>query len=388
MKRIKRSDFPVPKDIKKISQAFKDAGKDLYIVGGCVRDFLQGKEPKDIDLVTNSQPDQSISILRGSGFRVSDEQGKKFGVLRVYTKDEPLGYELATYRKDISKGRDTKGDDAKVEIGEHITIEDDVRRRDLTSNSLFYDLHTGEIVDLVGGIDDIENNIVRAVGVPSQRFDEDRLRILRVLRFSARSGSTIDKATEEAILKDNRLIGVGPIDDISPERVWEEFVKAHGQCKDFKKYLDLITYFDMWDQVFPGSFINQDFVDSDDLIIILAGLFITDDRPQLERILIDQYKIEGDVAKKVIFLIKSVTFDGTGVLQFFRSKGSKFILDSELKEWWDIMGCKDPWNIHFFEYKPSILAEDLMKVGLKGKMLGDKLNELEDNKFKELWERN
>ena len=174
--RINR-EIPLPDDVIQFAQLFSDAGKEMYVVGGAIRDFLQGNKPKDFDIVTNASPEESKNIL-SSKFRVSDEQGKNFAVIRVFTKDEPEGYEIASFRKDIAGGRDTKGDDQKVEIGEHITIEDDVKRRDLTINSLFYDINKKEIVDLVGGIDDIETGNIRAVGNPEERFKEDRLRIL------------------------------------------------------------------------------------------------------------------------------------------------------------------------------------------------------------------
>ena len=144
------TEIPLPNDIIEISNAYIKAGKDIFLVGGAVRDFIQGVKPKDWDLVTNALPDESKEILRG--FRVSDEQGKNFGVLRVYTKDEPEGYEIASYRKDISGGRDTKGDDQKVQMGSDVTIEDDCMRRDLTINSLFYDIRNKKIVDLVDGV--------------------------------------------------------------------------------------------------------------------------------------------------------------------------------------------------------------------------------------------
>ena len=134
------ADIKLPNDIIEISKAYIKAGKDIFLVGGAVRDYINGVKPKDFDLVTNALPDESKVILKG--FNVSDEQGKNFGVLRVYTKDEPEGYEIASYRRDISGGRDTKGDDQKVEMGGDVTIADDCNRRDLTMNALFYNIKT------------------------------------------------------------------------------------------------------------------------------------------------------------------------------------------------------------------------------------------------------
>ncbi|NBX95417.1 MAG: CCA tRNA nucleotidyltransferase, partial [Betaproteobacteria bacterium] len=262
------TEISLPNDIIEISNAYIKAGKDIFLVGGAVRDFIQGIEPKDYDLVTNALPNESKEILKG--FNVSDEQGKNFGVLRVYTKDEPEGYEVASYRRDISGGRDTKGDDQKVEMGGDVTIEDDCNRRDLTMNALFYDIKNKQIVDLVGGVEDIKKGIVRAVGDASQRFIEDRLRICRIFRFAARTGGEIDSKTAQAIKNDNRLKGVGPKDDVSQERIWDELKKSWKQAKDFRNYLQFFTKFDMWDEVFPNSNINTDLVDSKDFIVVIA----------------------------------------------------------------------------------------------------------------------
>ena len=192
----------LPKDIIDISTKFFNKGFDIYLVGGAIRDFIRGVEPHDFDLVTNALPKQIISIL--NEYR-TDLQGVQFGVVRVFTKDCPEGYEIASFRRDLSSGRDNKSDSKKVEIGDNITIEDDINRRDFSVNALFYDIKSGEIVDLVGGIDDINNKIIRTVGNPIDRFNEDRLRILRCLRFSATTDSKIDEQTSQAILNDSRL---------------------------------------------------------------------------------------------------------------------------------------------------------------------------------------
>ena len=272
----------LPDDIYQIKKEFDKHGKKLYVVGGAVRDFYQNRKPHDIDLVTDAQPEESLKILRGK-FNVSDEQGKAFGVLRIFTKSEPAGYELATFRKDISRGRDTKGEDAKVEIGKHITIEDDVKRRDFRQNALFYDIDKEEIVDLVGGVEDIDNNIISAVGEASERFIEDRLRILRVFRFASRNQSKIGKETIQAIRNDKRLRNISPIDDVSQERIVEEFVKSVDWSAEHKKpealnyYLELLQDYDMFDEMFPELDINIDNINTFNLKIIFALLFRNND---------------------------------------------------------------------------------------------------------------
>ena len=375
------TEIPLPNDIIEISNAYIKAGKDIFLVGGAVRDFIQGIEPKDYDLVTNALPNESKEILKG--FKVSDEQGKNFGVLRVYTKDEPEGYEIASYRRDISGGRDTKGDDQKVEMGSNVTIEDDCARRDLTMNALFYDIKNKQIVDLVGGVDDIKKGIVRAVGDASQRFIEDRLRICRIFRFAARTGGEIDSKTAQAIKNDNRLKGVGPKDDVSQERIWDELKKSWKQAKDYNYYLSFFTKFDMWDEVFPGSDINTNLVKSKDFVVVIANLFKNESTIGLENKLVQEYKIEIELATKVVFLVSLLTFKTEDVFDIYKKRQQCAITDQTILEWIKLMNLSD-MVIKFVNYKPSVSAEELMSQGFKGRDLGIKIKELEIEKFKQM----
>lgn len=375
----------LPKDIIDISKVYIAAGKDIFLVGGAVRDFIQGKQPKDWDLVTNALPNESKAILRSGGFRVSDEQGKNFGVLRVYTEDEPEGYEIASYRKDISGGRDTKGDDQKVEMGSHITIEDDCMRRDLTMNSLFYDIKNEKIVDIVGGVEDIKNGIVRAVGNPRERFLEDRLRICRIFRFAARTGGKIDKATADAIREDNRLKGIGPKDDVSQERIWEEFEKAWKQAIDFNTYLDFYTEFDMWDQVFPGATINTQFVDSDSFLITIANLFAKENTNRLEERLVQSYKIQSEIAVKIVFLLNMTNLTEENVFEFYKKKIQTSVTNDMILEWMRVENIHSKLYTAFTKYKPVVSAHELMQQGFKpGPQLGLEIKRLETKNFRKL----
>jgi tRNA nucleotidyltransferase/poly(A) polymerase len=374
--------IPIPNDIIEISNAYIKAGKDIFLVGGAVRDFVQGISPKDYDLVTNALPNESKEILRG--FNVSDEQGKNFGVLRVFTKNEPTGYEIASYRRDISGGRDTKGDDQKVEMGGDVTIEDDCKRRDLTINALFYDIKNKQIIDLVGGIDDIKNGIIRAVGDASQRFIEDRLRILRIFRFAARTGGKIDDKTSNAIKKDNRLKGVSIKDDVSQERIWEEMVKAFKQAKSYKKYLEFFSEFDMWQQVFPGSKINTDIEEANKLTSYIANLFKFEDTKGLENRMIQSYKIDGDTASIVIFLIDLLKLTTDNALELYKRKVRCHCTVAQIIDWLDTCEIHNKIFIRFIDYVPSVSAEDLMSKGFKTKALGDEIKRLEIEKFKQM----
>ena len=373
-------EIPLPKDIIQISDAYIKAGKEIFLVGGAVRDFIQGISPKDYDLVTNALPEESKEILKD--FNVSDEQGKNFGVLRVYTKDDPEGYEVATYRRDISKGRDTKGEDQKVKIGSDVTIKDDCMRRDLTINSLFYDIQNKKIVDLVGGIDDIKNGIIRSVGDANQRFIEDRLRICRIFRFAARTGGEIEEETSNAIKRDNRLKGVGPKDDVSQERIWEEFEKAFKQSKDFKRYLEFYNEYNMWVEAFPGSIVNKKMIDSNYIVSHLANIFKNENLETIENKMVQSWKIPIDVSRKVKFLISLINFNSDSVMDFYKAKSRCRISNDEILDWIKVANLNDKYLTKFIDFVPKVSAKELMDLGFKAKALGDEINRLESEEFK------
>jgi len=393
------TEIPIPNDVKEISKAFNRAGKDLYVVGGAVRDFLQKKMPHDFDLVTNALPEESKNILKG--WNVSDEQGKNFGVLRIFTEDEPLGHELATFRKDISGGRDTKGDDDKVEIGNHITIEDDVKRRDLTINALFYDINKKEIVDLVGGVKDIENNVIRAVGDPAERFKEDRLRILRVFRFAARAkgrkGGIISPETSRAIRSDNRLRGISPKEDVSQERIHEEWNKViehaeKGGNKILENYIRLLTEYDMWKQMFPKLKITPTgFAPKPISAILFTHLLRNNDISRLRKYMIQQLKFSSKIVNQIEFLLKLESeldlhwesyedVDVSRVYKLAKMKRAYNIEDSLILNY-----LGEEFYGPFIEYCKDgfvISGNDLESEGFKGREIENEKIRRENERFK------
>jgi len=204
----------LPNDIYLINNVFKENGFELYVVGGSIRDALVNKSPKDWDLATNADPDTIIKILKPEKFITNIiETGKAFGVINALTGNDE--YEIATFRTDGNYS-DTRRPDS-VEFS---TMDQDAKRRDLTINALYYDINTGEIVDLVGGVDDIKNGVVRTVGDANERFTEDRLRVLRAIRFAARFGTQLSDEIKDSLKNDNNLSGV------SPERIRDEFLKG------------------------------------------------------------------------------------------------------------------------------------------------------------------
>ena len=367
----------IPQSVKELHELFKSKGKKLYVVGGAVRDFLNSDKPKDFDLCTDALPDEVLEIL-GSKYR-TNLQGKAFGVVVVFTEDEPAGMEIATFREDISKGRNPE-----VKLG--VTIEDDVKRRDLTYNALFYDLDKREIVDLVGGVSDMESKITRMVGDAIERIDEDSLRILRAFRFASRYGTPLSDDLSKAIKQRNQLENIDPdtgkMKRISAERIFEEMKKSFKQAKSYKQYLEFFNEYDMWKEVFPGSKINTDIEEAHELTSYVANLFKFEDTQKLENKMILQYKIEGDIASKVVFLIDLLKLNPENAFDLYKKKVRCQCTSAQIIDWLDTCEIHSKIFIRFIDYVPSVSAEDLMAKGFKGKELGDEIKRLEIENFK------
>lgn len=191
-----------------VVRVLQEAGHEAVLAGGCVRDRLLGIEPADHDVATSAVPEQIETL-----FEKTVPVGRRFGVIIVNDGDAPV--EVATFRAD----GDYK-DGRRPESVRFCGIHEDARRRDFTINAMFEDPVTGVIIDLVGGQEDLAIGVVRAVGDPRARFGEDRLRILRAIRFAARFDFRIDDDTAAAIRADaDRLT------EVSAERVGEEIAK-------------------------------------------------------------------------------------------------------------------------------------------------------------------
>ncbi len=185
------------------------AGFEAYLVGGCVRDLVMGREPKDFDIATNARPDQVVGL-----FPESLTVGAQFGV--VIVPREVGNVEVATYRSD---GRYADGRHPE-EVRFASSAEADVRRRDFTINGLLLDPLSDRVLDYVGGQADIRARRVRTIGDPVERFNEDRLRMLRAVRFAARLRFTLEAAVRDAIRTQ-----APEIHQVSAERVRDEILK-------------------------------------------------------------------------------------------------------------------------------------------------------------------
>ncbi|ANG65986.1 CCA tRNA nucleotidyltransferase [Chlamydia gallinacea] len=194
---------------KKVLSRLRNAGYQAYFVGGCVRDMLMGKPIQDIDIATNASP-----IIVSTIFPNTLALGAAFGIIVV--KEDGRLFEVASFRSD-----------GNYEDGRHpqhvvfSSMKEDVLRRDFTINGMYYDPFEEKLFDLVEGQKDIEKRVIRAIGHPKLRFSEDKLRILRAIRFSSSLGFALDPATERAIIKEAPTL----IHSVSPERIWQELKK-------------------------------------------------------------------------------------------------------------------------------------------------------------------
>src|SRR5437762_4830985 len=204
-----------PDSAIEIVQELRSRGHEAYLVGGCVRDMVMAIEPADYDIATSARPEEIVEI-----FPRTESIGAQFGVILVIYRGHR--FEVATFRSDEAyvDGRRPTGvvfTDAKQ----------DVLRRDFTINGLLYDPVTKDVIDYVTGQADIEAKIVRAIGDPHARFEEDKLRILRAIRFGARLGYTIESATMNAVCS-----MASKIHQVSSERVRDELTRilTEGQA--------------------------------------------------------------------------------------------------------------------------------------------------------------
>ena len=367
-KRIK-FDIPIPKDILQIKDIFKKNGFKLYVVGGAVRDALLGKTPKDYDLATDAVPDKVEEMMSKAGLRTLPT-GKAFGVINVFTD---MGeYEIATFREDLSGGR-------RPDAVSFTDIVGDVKRRDLTINALFYDIDTHEVVDLVGGIDDIKNGVVRTVGAAEDRFGEDRLRILRAIRFAGRFGSDLDPATDAALRKDASLEG------ISGERIRDEFLKGIKSAKSVKQFLKLIDKYNLFDWVFKGLKVDKRFIEDEDPIIVLSTLLKHNSLDTLSKQL-NALKYSIDEIKGITFLIGLFKLSAETAVTLKKAQKHSGLTPEQIKKFSQIEGLNQKLIDAFLKFSLSVTGPEVMdKMGLKpGPELGKAIQDIETDNFKKL----
>lgn len=221
----------LPKEVEYIIDTFYNAGYKAYAVGGCVRDSLMNKQPYDWDICTNALP-QTVKQLFSAHNVI--ETGIKHGTVTLVIDKIP--YEITTFRKETTYS-DNRHPDSVDFVS---SLEDDLSRRDFTVNAMAYNHYDG-LIDLFNGRADLINKIIRAVGNPDQRFNEDALRVLRALRFASTLEFAIERETKIAIQKNKHLLN-----NIAKERIWAEFKKLMlgGGCVGvLREFAEVIAVF-------------------------------------------------------------------------------------------------------------------------------------------------
>lgn len=206
-----------------IVQQLRRGGYEAYFVGGCVRDMVLGLDPTDYDIATSARPEDVMRL-----FRRTEPIGARFGVVLVIYHGVP--FEVATFRSD-----EAYLDGRRPSSVVFTDARTDVLRRDFTINGLLYDPLERHVIDYVGGQEDIRRQIVRAIGDADERFREDKLRILRAVRFGARLGYTIERETWDAVCRMAPEIG-----QVSQERIRDEMVRilTEGQASHGMRLLN------------------------------------------------------------------------------------------------------------------------------------------------------
>lgn len=219
-----------------IAKKLKAAGHEAYIVGGAVRDILLNRTPKDFDLVTNIAPEEVVRLFPSSYII-----GRRFKLVHIRNKGHIT--EVSTFRSQsasifqVIRGIFSLRSNKYFYENLYGSIEDDFTRRDITINALYYDPVSAKLIDFAGGYDDIKQRRINVVGIPSQKFDEDPMRMLRIIRFAAKLDFTIrDELTEDIDAAKDK------INSLPDSRVLEEFNKFFLNGHAYKSYKLLIKH--------------------------------------------------------------------------------------------------------------------------------------------------
>lgn len=368
----------------KIIEKIENHGYEVFLVGGCVRDSLLKIQNSDFDITTNARPDEIIEIFKDYKYI---DFGKKFGTIKVFFENDE--FEITTFRKEGAYL--DKRHPGELEFTDDLL--EDLKRRDFTINAMA--MRKGEIIDPFFGRNDLEKKIIRAVGNPSERIEEDFLRSLRAIRFAVKYDFKIEDSLKKAIKEKSKNI-----EFISKERINNELEKILIS-KRVKKGLDLMEEMNLLSYIFPHLTFDDNYekykeilkkIDETkgDLCLRLSMIFIYD-KNKLEKSLSDlkfSKKIIRD-CKDILFNLDKNLCDRKSIRELLRQIGEnnfENLLDLKeiiSKDWTNYEQIKKSREIFYYikeneKLELDISGDDLIKLGFKeGKGIGDTLKGLE-----------
>ena len=246
----------------KVLYRLNKQGYEAYLVGGCIRDLLLGKKPKDFDIATNATPEQIQKVFRNCRLI-----GRRFRLAHIMFGKEII--EVATFRGDHDGQSEQTNISKRSQSGMLLrdnvygTIEQDAIRRDFTMNALYYNVKDFSIRDYCGGLNDLKNGIIRLIGDPQTRYREDPVRMLRTIRFAAKLNMKIDQATADPIKTLAPLLN-----NIPSARLFDESLKLLQSGHGYNTYI-LLKQYQLFEQLFP----------------VIERLFVQNNNGNLEKII-------------------------------------------------------------------------------------------------------
>lgn len=353
---------PINENAKILGQMFSDAGFEIRLVGGAVRDFLRGHEPKDLDFCTDATPDEMQAIAKRHNVTFVPT-GIQHGTATLVINHEP--FEVTTLRIDT----DTDGRHADVEFTRSFEL--DAERRDLTINAMSMDFD-GVIHDYFGGREDLEANVVRFVGDAEKRIQEDYLRILRFFRFAARFDAQMDPVTLQTIER----MAVG-LDQISRERVWMEMSKlfspnSHGRIPVFRTMLALGV----------GQQIGLPWIQAGELLFAesseaAVALFFKGDGTGA-REFCNSWKMSGDETVKICWIADNFHRTNMDQIEDWINEGKdrQWVFEVSRLAFWSANVNEFSAHANSFPVTPfPVKGQDLLDSGMKpGKAVGERLS--------------
>ena len=361
-----------PNEIIQVMELFTSFHYELVLVGGWVRDTLLNRQTTDIDMATNASTEEMLKILDGY---TTSKIGIKYGTLGV--KVNSTWIEITTYRSDHETS-DHRHPTSNQFID---SLEEDLKRRDFTINALAMN-QAGDLLDYVGGLKDLEDHCIKAIGDPSLRFEEDALRILRAMRFALTLDFEIEAKTQRAMLNQSQLLK-----HISSERIFEELLKMLG-CSHIqnifkvnqKILLELLpqshvpSYLDHTDDPVLKLYMLLDSLDQSTLVKILKHYKVSNAITRRLEHLYDYTKIEYELDKVQLKLLMSEVNleDLKACLLYLKIVHHNAFYDDLNELFESILLSHEPYQLKDLD----INGDDLMGIGLSKKQIGETLNQL------------